>query len=103
MSTVKELHTKGEATFVKGAGDKVRWWWNQSGDSEAVKMKKAWKERKSCASAPAWRSLEPSVSPQPTSCGCRRCRSCCWRLFSELLTASGPCVILSVLSYRVTC
>ena len=30
-SAVKELHTKGEATFVKEAGDTARSWWNQSG------------------------------------------------------------------------
>ena len=38
----KELHAKGEAAFVAEAGDKARVWWNQSGNSEAAKMKSAW-------------------------------------------------------------
>ena len=63
VSAVKELHAQGEATFVKGAGDKVNWWWNQSGDSEAAKMKKASKERKSCDSAAALE--EPGAKRQP--------------------------------------
>ena len=63
MSAVKELHAQSEATFVKGAGDKVNWWWTQSGDSEAAKMKKASKERKSCDSAAALE--EPGAKREP--------------------------------------
>ena len=63
VSAVKELHAQGEATFVKGAGDKARSWWDKSGDSETAKMKKAWKERKHCASSAA--SEEPGTKRQP--------------------------------------
>jgi hypothetical protein len=41
---MKELHAKGGAAFVAEAGDKARVWWNQSGNSEAAKMKSAWFE-----------------------------------------------------------
>jgi len=41
---VKELHAKSEAAFAAEAGEKARAWWNQSGDSEAAKMKSAWTE-----------------------------------------------------------
>jgi hypothetical protein len=41
---VKEIHAKGEAAFVAEFGGKVRVWWNQSGNSEAAKMKSAWFE-----------------------------------------------------------
>jgi hypothetical protein len=39
---VKELYSKGEAAFVAEAGDKARVSWNQSGNSEAAKVKSAW-------------------------------------------------------------
>ena len=62
-SVVKELHAKGKATFVEEAGDKARSWWNQSGNSEAAKMKEAWKESKRYASDAA--PEEPGAKRQP--------------------------------------
>jgi hypothetical protein len=44
LGVVNELHVKGEAAFAVEAGDKARVWWNQSGNSEAAKMKSAWFE-----------------------------------------------------------
>jgi len=53
---VKELHAKSEVVFVAEAGDKARVWWNQSGNSEAAKMKSAWfeaaKKRAAAGGAP---------------------------------------------------
>jgi hypothetical protein len=61
---VKELHAKGEAAFVAEAGDKARVWWNQSGNSEAAKMKSAWFEAaKKRAAAGA-----PPESPRRSAC-----------------------------------
>jgi hypothetical protein len=40
---VKELHAQGEAAFVAEVGDKARLWWSQSRNSEAAKMKSAWR------------------------------------------------------------
>ena len=40
-SAATELHAKGEAAFAAEAGDKASVWWNQSGNSEAAKMKSA--------------------------------------------------------------
>jgi len=62
---VKELHAKGEAAFVAEAGDKARVWWNQSGNSEAAKMKSAWfeaaKKRAAAGGAPG----EPAAKRLP--------------------------------------
>jgi hypothetical protein len=61
----KELHAKGEAAFVAEAGDKARVWWNQSGNSEAAKMKSAWfeaaKKRAAAGRAPG----EPAAKRLP--------------------------------------
>ena len=43
---VKELHAKGEAAFMAEVGAKAQMWWNQSGNSEASKIKVAWAEDK---------------------------------------------------------
>ena len=43
---VKELHTKGKAAFMAEVGAKTQMWWNQSGNSEACKIKVAWAEDK---------------------------------------------------------
>ena len=97
VSPVKELHAQGEATFVKGGGDKVNWWWNQSGDSEAAKMKKAWKERKSCAYAAALE--EPGAKRQPPTnppAAAGAVGAAAGGSSLRFLTASGPCVLRGV-------
>jgi hypothetical protein len=65
---VKELHAKGEAAFVAEVGDKARVRWNESGYSEAAKMKSAWFEaaRKRAAAGgapgqPAAKRLPPAL------------------------------------------
>jgi hypothetical protein len=62
---VKELHFKGEAAFVAEAGDKARVWWNQSGNSEAAKMKSAWLE---AAKKHAAAGGVPPESPRRSAC-----------------------------------
>jgi hypothetical protein len=60
----KDLRAKGEAAFVAEAGDKARVW-NQSGNSEAAKMKSAWfeaaKKRAAAGGAPG----EPAAKRLP--------------------------------------
>ena len=41
---VKKLNSKGDGAFVAEAGNKAPEWWNQSGNSEAAKIKSAWFE-----------------------------------------------------------
>ena len=62
---LKELHAESEAALVAEACDKARVWWNQSGNSEAAKMKSAWfeaaKKRAAARSAPG----EPAAKRLP--------------------------------------
>jgi hypothetical protein len=62
---VQNLHAEGEAAFVAEADVKSRVCWNQSGNSEAAKMKSAWfkaaEKRAAAGSAPG----EPAAKRLP--------------------------------------
>jgi hypothetical protein len=62
---VKELYSKGEAAFAAEACGNAPVWWNQSGNSEAAKMKSAWfeaaKKRAAAGGAPG----EPAAKRLP--------------------------------------
>ena len=63
---MKELHAKGGAAFVAEAGDKARVWWNQSGNSEAAKMKSAWLEAATKRAAAKCAPVEPALKRLPS-------------------------------------
>jgi hypothetical protein len=73
-AATKELHAKGEATFVEEAGKKAKVWWNQSG-AEAAKIKAAWaldKKKRSASASPAGESAakrQPADAPAAASGG----------------------------------
>jgi hypothetical protein len=47
-----ELIAKGKGAFIAEAGAKAHVWWNQSGRSEAAKLKGAWVNDKKKRDAP---------------------------------------------------
>jgi hypothetical protein len=49
---VKKLIAKGKCAFIAEAGAKAHVWWNQSGRSEAAKLKGAWVNDKKKRDAP---------------------------------------------------
>jgi hypothetical protein len=58
---VKELVAKGKGAFIAEAGAKAHVLWNQSGRSEAAKLKEAWVNDKKKRDAPASASEEPAA------------------------------------------
>ena len=61
---VKELVAKGKNAFIAEAGAKAHVWWNQSGRSEAAKLKGAWVNDKKKRDAPASATEEPAAKRQ---------------------------------------
>ena len=62
---VKEQRSKGDAAFVAEACDKARAWRNQSGNSEAAKIKSVWFEADKKSSCGGGVPLE---SPRRSAC-----------------------------------
>jgi len=77
LDVAKELHAKGEGAFVEEAGAKAMTWWNQSGRSEAFKMKETWVLDKTKRTASASLAAEPAtkrhiataIAPPPAGAG----------------------------------